>query len=269
MSFETVRHNGVEYLRSTLIDTPHGFSTRYGGVSEGVFASLNLGFHQGDSDENRIENYRRLGEAIGFTPDDVVFNRQAHKTDLRRVTRADCGQAVYLENLMVYDGMVTNEAGPAMAVFGADCPTILYYDPVHHAAAAAHAGWRGTAAGMAGIVVARMAADFGTRPEDLRVAIGPCIGPCCFETHADVPDAVLASMGSFAEPAIKQLPYSDEGGQKYSVDLKLLNEMVLRRAGVEQIDICPVCTSCSSERFWSHRVTKGIRGSQVSVILLR
>jgi copper oxidase (laccase) domain-containing protein len=106
-----------------------------------------------------------------------------------------------------------------------------------------------------------MASAFGTRPEDLRAAIGPNIGPCCFQTDADVPDALRAALGPGVEPCIRA------EGEKFYVDLKEINAQILRRAGVEHIDVSRDCTMCQSHRFWSHRVTGGLRGSQGAVIV--
>jgi YfiH family protein len=136
----------------------------------------------------------------------------------------------------------------------------LYYDPVTGAVGAAHAGWRGTAAGIAEKTVEAMVSAFGCDPKDIRAAIGPNIGPCCFETHADVPEAMLAALGEEAKP------YIFPQGEKFRVDLKGINAHFLRRAGVEKIEIAKECTVCESHRFWSHRVTKGKRGSQIAVI---
>ena len=269
MSFQTVRKGALEYLISTEIATPHCFSTRFGGVSEGYLSSLNLGIHRGDRYENCLQNYRILGDAVGFQPEDTVFSRQIHSDIVLRVGRSDRGRGLddSLQDV-ARDGMVTNETDVALTVFGADCTTILLHDPVKNAISAVHAGWRGTAAGILFRAVEKMTAEFGSNPADIHAAIGPCIGRCCFETHRDVPDAMLAALGVDALPAIDALGMRGDG-EKFRVDLKLLNATWLRRAGVHRIDVCADCTACRPDRFWSHRHTGDRRGSQAAIIVLK
>lgn len=239
MSFRVHREGELEYLTSDVLDgAAHCFSTRFGGVSEGALASLNLGTHRGDRPENVLENYARLG-------------------------RADCGRGLQREAEHGVDGLVTNEPGVALTIFSADCTPVLLFDPVARAIGAAHAGWRGTAAGIAARAVEAMQREFGCRPENIRAAIGPCIGPCCFETDADVPDAMRAALGSEAGQAIRP------AGAKFYVDLKRLNAIWLRRAGVTCIDISADCTACQPQRFWSHRRVGNARGSLAAIIRLR
>ena len=264
MSF--TRHDHPEYLSSDLLAGPavHCFSTRYGGVSQGHLSSLNLGIHRGDLRENVLENYRILGSAVGFQPEQTVFTHQTHTANVVRVGKADCGHGLYREVLEERDGLITDEPGVALTVFSADCTPILLCDPVRRAVGAVHAGWRGTASGIVKNCVEALGREYGCRPENLRAAIGPCIGPCCFETHRDVPDAMRAALGPEAEQAI-----TDDGNGKFHVDLKRLNALWLQKAGVEQIDICPDCTACQPERYWSHRRVGDRRGSLAAVIMLK
>ncbi len=265
MSFERVKVGELEYLRSTLIDVPHCFSSRFGGVSEGYLSSLNLGISRGDLPERCLENYRILGEAVGFRPEDVAFSRQIHSDLVIRVGQEHRGRLLEPEREETErDGMVTNEPGIALAAFGADCPTILLYDPVKKAISSVHSGWRGTAMGIVKRAVEKLTETYGSDPADIRAAIGPCICADCFETHRDVPDAMLASLGVDALPAIRHGKL--EG--KFHVDLKMINRIWLEQAGVTQIDVTEDCTACQPDRYWSHRVTKGIRGSQAAIITL-
>lgn len=251
--------------RMAQMGIPHGFTTRPGGVSQGIFSSLNLAPNRGDDPANVRENYRRVCRALGVEESGLVFSRQVHRDDVRRVTAADMGKG--LDRAVDYeaDALVTDMPGVTLVVFGADCVTMLLCDPVRRVVAAAHAGWRGTALGIAQKTVERMAADYGCRRQDILAAIGPCIGKCCFETHGEVPTAMTAALGDAALPYIKEL-----GGDKFKVDLKGLNALWLTRAGVpgEQIDISPDCTMCRPDKYWSHRYTKGERGSQAALISL-
>lgn len=261
--FHTIKQGTLEYLTADALEgSVHCFSTRLGGVSEGQLSSLNLGTHRGDKPENVRENYRILGKAVGFAPEETVFTRQEHTDLLLRVGRADCGTGLDREQTTVCDGILTDEPGVALVCFAADCTPVLLFDPVRQAIAAVHAGWRGTAQGIAYKAVLRMQEEFGCAPEDIRAAIGPCIDRCCFETRADVPRAMLAALGDDALPAI-----DDHGDGRYHVDLKELNSIWLRRAGVRQISVSCRCTACETERFWSHRRAGEARGVQAAVIV--
>lgn len=261
--FHTIKRDTLEYLTAdALAGSVHCFSTRFGGVSEGCLASLNLGTHRGDRPENVLENYRILGEAAGFRPEDTVFTRQLHTDIVRRAGRADRGTGLYRPQAEACDGLITDEPDTALVCFGADCATILLYDPVRSAIGAVHSGWRGTAQGIAQKAVEAMTREFGCKPENIRAAIGPSIGQCCFETDGDVPQAMLDALGPEAEAFIQRR------GEKYHVDNKLLCRLWLQRAGVRRIDVCAECTMCRPDRFWSHRVTGGERGSLAAVIML-
>lgn len=249
----------LEYLAAEGIPVPHGFTTRLGGVSQGHLASLNLGMHRGDRDENVAENYRLLARSLGFDHRNVVLTRQTHSDIVRTVTSLDrrgLDHHAYPE----CDGLVTNEPGLALVIFTADCTPILLWDSVTGAVGACHAGWRGTAKDIAGKTVQAMTDAFGSCPADIHAAIGPNIGPCHFECDADVKDAMIASFGE------KVRPFIEKRNEKYFLDLKKINALALSRAGVEQIEISDECTWCSHERFWSHRYTGGERGAQGAVI---
>ena len=144
MSFRVHREGELEYLTSDVLDgAVHCFSTRFGGVSEGALASLNLGTHRGDRPENVLENYARLGRAVGFAPEETVFTKQVHSALVERVGRADCGRGLQREAEHGVDGLVTDEPGVALTIFSADCTPVLLFDPVARAIGAAHAGWHG------------------------------------------------------------------------------------------------------------------------------
>lgn len=264
MSLIKCEKDGVVYFTAPNIRTRHAFTTRLGGVSRGACASLNLGWHRGDSEDAVRENYRRLAAALGV-PCRFVFSRQVHGTVIRAATEADL-RAPYEPTGYDADGLVTDVPGLPLFVFTADCIPILLHDPVRGAVGAVHAGWRGTAAGIAGIAVKKMAAEYGCRPENIRAAIGPGIGQCCFETDGDVPDALRRTLGADAEAFIA--PSGAPG--KSRVDLPGANARFLVLAGVkpENIERSGICTMCSHELFWSHRWTGGKRGSQGSVIVL-
>ena len=269
MSFTQHNTNGLIYFTADSFDgcggVAHGFSTRAGGVSQGPFASLNLGINRGDSRENVLENYRRFCAAVGADVESLVFSHQIHKDGIRVVTSADAGKGLERERDYDADALITDIPGLALVIFTADCIPVLLYDPVRRVVGAAHAGWRSTALSIAEKTARRMEEIFGCRPEDLLAAIGPGISRCCFETHEDVPNAMLESIGPAAFPYLESLP---SGG--FRVDLKGLNAMSLTRAGLlpQHISVCEACTACQPDLFWSHRLTGEQRGSLASLIQL-
>jgi len=239
----------------------HAFTTRYGGVSSGIFESLNLAQRGEDDFENVEENYSRLCNALDITTDDIVCSTQVHGTHIRVITGYDRGKLFKPEPEQA-DGLMTWTPGVALMVFTADCVPILLCDPVKKAVAAIHAGWRSTATDIAGIAVRQMVEEFASSPADIRAAIGPCISKCCFETDPDVPTAILTTLPEAASTCFTQ------HGTKYMVDLKETNRLLLEKAGVTNINISDECTSCLSDKYWSHRKTKGQRGSQVAIIVI-
>lgn len=250
-------------LQSPNITIPHGFSTRHGGVSTGDGATMNLRL-QGDSRENIVENYSRYCAFVGVDVHRTVLSHQVHTDNVRLVTEEDAGKGLFRERGYQADGLITNVKNLPLVVFSADCGIALLHDPVHHAIGAVHAGWRGCAMGIMGKTVREMTAHFGTNPADVQVALGPCIHQCCFETHNDVPDAMMAALGDDATP------YIAPKGEKFMVDLLGLNRQWLLNAGVmaENITVHPHCTACDLENFWSHRKLGEHRGVQCGMIAL-
>ena len=261
MSVITKKHGKLEYLTAEGIAVPHCFTTRIGGVSEGYLSSLNLGIHRGDDPRNVEKNYEILANELGFDMEKLVFTRQTHTNIVRAVDESNCGEGLRREVEPECDALVTDTPGLVLAAFTADCTPILLHDPVTGAVGAVHAGWRGTVADIAGNAVRAMGDRFGTKPEDIRAAIGPNIGVCCFETHADVPEAVRAVLGEEAEGFIVPT------GEKFRVDLKGINAALLRRAGVKHIEVSCDCTACRPDRFWSHRRLGNDRGSLAAIIV--
>jgi len=262
MSIQTIKRGNFEYLAAEGITVPHCFTTRHGGVSTGSQSSLNLAVGRGDSMENVEANLTILGKALGFDTGKLVMTMQIHSDIVRVVTDRDAN-GLYHRNYPECDALITNTPGVALLVFTADCTPLLFHDPVTGAVGAAHAGWRGTAKAIGARVVEAMVRNFGSNPADICAAIGPNVGMCHFETDADVPEAMIAAFGEEAKAYIRQQ------GEKYYVDLKAINALSLRRAGVRHIEISEECTMCSPDRFWSHRVTRGDRGSQGAIILCK
>lgn len=233
----------VRVIRSPLIPDElfvHGFPERTGGVSTGPRASLNMGRRWGDDPELVAENRRRLAAHAGYDPAELVATRHVHGTAVWRVGEP-------LPDDAEFDGLVCDRPGPVLGAFAADCIPLLFADPVSRACGAAHAGWRGTVAGVSVRVVERMA-EVGARAADIRVALGPSIGPCCFEVGPEVVDEFRAAL-----PDVEGLVV--DGPNKQHIDLRKASRVLLERAGVapEHIDDCPPCTRCEPERFFSYR----------------
>lgn len=245
----------------------HLFSTREGGVSGGIFRSMNLGFDVGDERENVEENYRRLAAAAGITPDRIAATDQTHTTNVRVVTEADAGKGVTREqDYSDIDGLVTNVPGIALAVFGSDCVPLLFVDPVKRVIGASHSGWRGTVGRMGRVTAEKMQAVYGTDPGDLVCVIGPSICRACYEVSEDVADEFRREFRGREDEIM-----TEKGGGKYLLDLWESNRIVLEEAGVrpENITISGACTSCGRELLFSHRATKGKRGNNCGLIMIR
>jgi len=254
--------NNIIYMTSPNIETIHAFTTRIGGVSSGSYGSLNLAQKTGDDIEKVRENYDLLCNALGISTDDIVCSHQVHGTNIRVVTGDDRG-GLYKPNPHQADGLITKTPGVALLVYTADCVPVLLYDPVTNAAGAVHAGWRSTMADIAGIAIKKMVSEFSCSPVNIKAAIGPCISKCCFETDKDVADALYYVLNADAESCIIK------HGDKYKIDLKETNRLLLKRAGVNDIDVSEDCTSCLTDKYWSHRKIKGARGTQAALIAVR
>lgn len=243
----------------------HAFTTRYGGISEGYFASLNLSYSRGD-DPNRVtENFRILARAVGYSFDRLAVGKQVHGDVVRVVGDTDCGMlsghpgVCPLQTNFECDAMITDIPDLPLMVFTADCVPILLFDPVRRVAGAVHAGWRGTALGIVAKTVQKMVEVYSCKVSDIVSAVGPCIDNCCFMTDRDVPDAITAAL-----PGAEQ--FIAQNGRKYSVDLKQINKLWLGTAGVTDISVAEECTACDTDMFWSHRALGEDRGSMGAVI---
>jgi len=218
----------------------HGFPERTGGVSTGLRASLNLGVRWGDDRANVDTNRRLLAEHAGYDPAQLQIMRHVHGTAVWQV-----GEPV--PDDAEFDGLVCNQVGPVLAAFAADCIPLVFAEPEARLCGSAHAGWRGTVAGVATNVIARLVA-LGGRAEAVRVALGPSIGPCCFEVGPEVVAEFRAAFGELPGLVVA-------GPNKDHIDLRVAMRAQLERAGVrpEAIDDRPPCTRCEAERFFSYR----------------
>jgi YfiH family protein len=250
-------------LRSELIAAPfvHGFTTRAGGVSAPPFDTLNLGAKWGDEPARVSENRRRVERAVNAP---IFVARQVHGAVIARVRAGD--QPTALAQVEA-DGICSDSPALALGVFVADCVPALVVDPRTGSFAAVHAGWRGTVAGVLPAAVRALGTEFGARPEALRVALGPAIGPCCFEVG---PEVTTAFEALFPDARARGIVLPSPGGAagKANVDLKAANRLLLERAGVgpAAIDAGPECTHCDRARFFSFRRDGSGTGQLMGVV---
>ncbi len=246
-----------------LLGVAHGFSERAGGVSPTPFASLNLGPRTGDDAVHVRENRRRVLATAGLAGSPVLAPRQTHSAD---VATYRPGDAIPRGQVFDGDGLITDARGPALMVLAADCVPVLLWDPARQVIAAVHAGWRGTAGGIAARAVRVMGEVFGCRAEDIRAALGPAIHRCCYEVGPEVVAAVAA-----VTPLAPHALADGKRDGKAMMDLPAANAAQLAGTGVPaaQIDTLPHCTACQVDRFFSHRRERGRTGRAGAVIALR
>ncbi len=237
----------------------HAVATRHGGVSRGPFASLNVSRSVGDAPEDVLVNRQRLCQAVGVPPEELVTAGLVHGTRALPVGPAARGHL-----MLGTDALVTAASGVPLMLCFADCAPIILYDPVRRVVGLVHAGWRGTLAGAAVAAVQQMAASYGSRPADLRAAIGPAIGPCCYEVG---PEVVTRVRAVFSEAAPSLL--SDLRGDRAHFNLWEANRRLLLAAGVGQVEVAGLCTVCHRDEFFSHRADNGRTGRFGVVVMLR
>ena len=257
-------NKGVTYLTYPALEElsgfVHAFSTRLGGVSEGIYSSMNLSFTRGDDENSVMENYRRLAEAVGFSVENIVASDQTHTANVRVITEADRGNGITKPRPYTdVDGMITNVPGLVLATFYADCVPLYFIDPVRKAIGLSHSGWRGTAAHIGAVTVRRMQEEYGSLPEDIYGAIGPSICQECYEVSEDV---ILEFQKTFPEQSWRDLFYRKENG-KYQLNLWEANRQIMLEAGLieEHISLPGLCTCCNPEFLFSHRASRGKRGN--------
>lgn len=264
--FDIKEKNGVPYFSYPLLERTgivrHGFSTRIGGVSTGVWATMNISTSRGDDEEAVRENQRRIAAAIGVDENRMVFTRQTHTTNVVVVTEDDKNKS-----LPDTDGMITNVPGMCLVTFYADCVPLYFIDPVNRAVGLSHSGWRGTVHKMANVTVDRMREVFGTDPSDLIAAIGPSICQDCYEVSEDV---IEQFQENYERKDWTSLYYQKPNG-KYQLNLWKANEINFLESGIkrEHMAVTNVCTCCNPEILFSHRVAGTDRGNLSAFLALK
>ncbi len=208
-----------------------------------------IGFSERQAEMTICENRKLLAQAVGFDVNDLVTGHQVHGSHVAVVTKGDAGKGALdaASRIPDTDALVTDCEGICLMVLSADCVPVLFYDPNHHVIAAAHAGWRGTAANIVGKVVKMMEQYWGSDPRDILAAISPSIGPCCFEVDEEVAKVFRYSFPDMVHAGVR------EG--KYQVNLWGVNRSELLNAGLadSNIEVAEVCSVCSGKSFFSYR----------------
>jgi polyphenol oxidase len=234
----------------------HGIAVRHGGVSPPPWESLNLSVKTGDEAERVLENRRRFERMMAVESRQVAFGRLSHGNKVISFQLGGLMPTVSPPNLgwPMFDGdaAVSNVPGLMLVMTFADCVPILLWDEENCACGLVHAGWRGTALRIGSMAVRAMTAAFGTDPAKLRAAIGPCIGACCYTVGSEVQRAMDA-----AYPEESHTFFDDD-----RLDLNHANsaDLFSARVGPENLNDSDICTSCHTDRYFSHRREHGNTG---------
>ena len=256
-------NNGVPYISYRILDDipwlKNAVSTRLGGVSKDYLASMNLGFNRGDLYENVIRNHEIFANVIGVNPKNIVTGNQTHTTNVKVVTKDDCGKGIYRDrNYTDIDGLITNEKGIVLATYYADCVPLLIVDTKNKAIGLSHSGWRGTVGKIGKVTIEKMGELYGTKPEDIVACIGPSICQKCYE----ISEEVAVQFKEAFPDNIKEI-LIDKGNGKYQLDLWECNRINFKEAGVlpENIKVTDICTCHNTDVLFSHRGHNGKRGN--------
>lgn len=268
--FNEVKKGGLVYLTIPAYEdtglVKHCFTTRLGGVSQGIYDSLNTSCIKDDPIENVRRNLELICEAIDIDYTRLVFSQQTHEDNVRVVTKADIGKGLtVVSDIMNTDGLMTNIPGIPLITFYADCVPLFFLDKKNKAIAISHSGWKGTVLKIGVKTITQMSEVYGTNPEDCLIGIGPSIGPECFEVGPEVAREFMDSFDYWAEFLE---PF---GSDRFKIDLWKANKLMLTEAGIPEknITISGLCTKCNEEMFFSYRRDKGRNGSLSAIMELR
>jgi polyphenol oxidase len=244
----------VPLLTSKLLSTPHGFTTRAGGLSQGYYSSLNLGLSTAEDPNIVGENRQRVFQQLGVSKNQVCLLEQVH------------GNTVVVAQPSWHqfqaDALVTNQKDLLLIIGVADCVPILFHDPVKQVIGAAHAGWRGTSLKIVEKVIEKMVDEYGSSPTDLRVVLGPAISRKNYQVGPEVIEAFINN--GFPDTVF------DPDEDRYYLDVPGANRFLLETLGVypEHMELMSACTFTDPTMFYSHRRDGKKRGSHWAVIKL-
>ncbi|GKU78377.1 peptidoglycan editing factor PgeF [Paenibacillus sp. L3-i20] len=251
-----------------------GFTGREGGVSNTPWASLNIGLHVGDNESDVIENRKTLTSAIDWPFESWTCAEQVHGSHVSIVTEMERGKGrtSMSDTIAGSDAIITNVPGILLASFYADCVPLYFYAQDVGAVALAHAGWRGTVQSIARETILAMESAYGAKPENIKAAIGPSIGSCCYEVDGVVIQEVerVLSELQLKEEIAQACMVQSENGKRF-LNLKEINRQIMIKAGILpiHIELTKWCTGCQTELFYSHRMEGGRTGRMASWIGIR
>lgn len=252
--------DGLAYYYFESLSAPHGIFTRLGGLSKGHLKSLNVGATVGDDPLNVSANRRRMLAALDLEPDTIRTAWQVHG---HTVLVANGKEPPPDARSPQADGIITDTPGLGLMLRFADCVPIVFHDPTRDVIGIAHAGWRGTVAGVGPATVRAMGQTYGCRPSDLVVGLGPSI---CASHYRVGPEVVTAVSEAFGDTDGLVWPGAD--GTPH-LDLWAANKRALHAAGVTQVEVGGLCTACRNDEFFSHRAEDGRTGRFGALITLK
>jgi YfiH family protein len=263
---EIYQAGSVRYLQFHHLQSAgllHGFTLRQGGVSRPPYASLNMGLHVGDDEQAVRANRRLAAEALGYPAASVVVGEQVHGTLIAHATPelAGRGHASMTDALPGTDGLICTDPGVVLMAHAADCTILFFFDPVKRCIGLAHAGWRGAVAGMGPLMVEALL-KLGCRPQNIRAALAPTIGPCCYQVGENVIEQV---------PQEWRAQVIHRAAAAYYFDLPELQRLQLQAAGIkaENLIKSDFCTACRPDLFYSYRAAGGQTGRMAGLISMK
>ncbi|MDP4096924.1 peptidoglycan editing factor PgeF [Paenibacillus sp. P96] len=261
----------IDVWREQFLGLTAGFTSRRGGVGKEPYSSLNCALHVGEHPDTVITNRELIARRLGFEPEAWTCGEQVHGNRVVAVKEEDRGRG-FLNRESAFqdaDGLVTDVPGILLTSFYADCVPLFFIDPVRRVVGLAHAGWKGTVSEIAVHMVETMVEEYGSKREDLRAAIGPSIGLCCYEVDEVVMDRIMALEADIPGNEVWEgNVYTELGEGKWMLDLKQCNRQIMMKAGIlpTHIECTTLCTSCNNDLFFSHRKEKGLTGRMASWI---
>lgn len=253
-----VQRNGLKYFQFETLKVKHAVFSRHGGTSQAPWDSLNVGGTVGDEIENVRKNRRISFEALGCRPESMFDVWQVHSAD---TVFAESPHPTDFEYQKA-DIILTDKPEVTLFMRFADCVPILVHDPIKKVVGVSHAGWMGTVKDVAGATVKSMQDRYGSNPSDIFACIGPSIGPDHYEVGDDVIQQAKERFGEESDLVLEQ------HGERIHFDLWTANQMLLERAGINQIEIAGICTACHTDDWFSHRAEKGKTGRFGALISL-
>ena len=245
----------------------HAISTRHGGISSSNYTSLNLSFHVGDEDDNVIENHQILSQTLGFDLSSLATCQQIHQDNIAMVDGSYLKKDCFLPGnaFPETDALVTDVPGITLMTRYADCVPLIFYDPKTHTVAISHAGWKGTLLHIAQKTVEVLVKDYHCQPQHILAAIGPSIGPCCYQINSTMADQAVKELYKAQEYFVKST------NDDLYFDLWQANKKQLQSAGIkdEHLYSAELCTSCNFDLFYSYRKGKKVTGRFGALIGLR